>query len=89
MSAIIDDLMDCITIEICMGKIENVIVICVYRKPGSNIEIFTVNMERMFNKVKRKVNNICDILIDFNIDLLKFAYSSGAGVMPWLGLPVN
>ncbi len=59
--------MECITAEICMEKFKNVIISCMYRKLGSNIEIFTENMKRMFIKVKQKVNYICG---DFNIDLL-------------------
>ena len=44
MSTIVNDVMECITIEICMGTKRNVIVSCVYRTPGSNIEIFTEDM---------------------------------------------
>lgn len=67
MSVVIDDEMECITIEICMERMKNVIVSCVYRKPGSNIDTFTDNMERLFTKTKQKINYVCG---DFNIDLL-------------------
>lgn len=45
MSVITDDVMECVTIEICMKKVKNVIVSCVYRTPGSNTEILMENME--------------------------------------------
>ena len=48
------------------GKKENVIVSCVYRKPGSNIEVFKDSMEGLFAKTNKFVL-ICG---DFNIDLL-------------------
>lgn len=67
MSVFIDDKMECITIELCLEKTKNVLVSCVYRKPGSNIKIFIEKMEKMFNKVKHKISYICG---DFNIDLL-------------------
>lgn len=50
-----------------MAKKKNVIVSCVYRAPGSNIEIFKDSMEGMFAKTNQKVMFICG---DFNIDLL-------------------
>lgn len=53
MSIIIDNIMECITIEICMEKMNNVIVSCVYRKPGSKIETFKENMKRIFTKEKQ------------------------------------
>lgn len=39
MTAAVDDLLECITIEICMEKSKN-IVSCIYRTPGSNIKIY-------------------------------------------------
>ena len=67
MSTTINDVMECITIEICMGIKRNVMVSCVYRTPGSNIDIFTDVMERMFAKIDQKVHFVCG---DYNIDLL-------------------
>lgn len=66
MSTTIDNLMDCITVEICMEKQKNVIVSCVYRAPDSSIEAFKDSMEVLFAKTQ-KVTFICG---DFNIDLL-------------------
>jgi len=40
MSMVVDTLLECVTIEICMEKKKNIIVSCIYRSPGSNIDIF-------------------------------------------------
>ena len=47
MTTAVDDVLECITIEICMEKKTNAIVSCVYRAPGFNIEIFEDSMEGM------------------------------------------
>ncbi len=67
MTVVIEDLLECITVEICMERTKNIIVSCIYRTPGSNIEIFNEWMERMFTKTGQKIMFICG---DFNIDLL-------------------
>ncbi len=68
MSATVDNVMECITIETYRKRTKNVIVSCVYRTPGSNTETFTLKMEEMFAKLNQKVMFICS---DFNIDMLK------------------
>lgn len=60
MSTTTGEVMECISIEICVGK-ENVIVSCVYRAPGS--KTFKNSMEGMFAKNNQKVTFICG---DFN-----------------------
>lgn len=50
MTTNIDDVVEIITIEIYLEKKKNVIVSCVYRAPGSNIEILKNSMERLFAK---------------------------------------
>lgn len=67
MTTAVDDLLECITVEICMEKTKNVIVSCIYRAPGSSIEIFKDWMENMFTKSLQKIMFICG---DYNIDLL-------------------
>lgn len=67
MSTVIDNVLECITIEICKEKTKNVIISCIYRAPGSSIEIFKDWMEEIFSKVIHKTVFICG---DFNIDLL-------------------
>ena len=39
-SLVIDNVMESITIELCINKKMNVIVSCVYRTPGSNVDIY-------------------------------------------------
>ncbi len=52
-------------VEIILEKKKNVIISCVYRAPGSNIETFK-NTERLFAKKYHKDVFICG---DFNLDL--------------------
>lgn len=67
MSTVVDDLLECVTIEVCREKKKNVIVSCIYRSPGSNIDSFKDWMEENITKTNQKVMFICG---DFNIDLL-------------------
>lgn len=67
MSTVVDNLLECVTIEICLEKKKNMIVSCIYRAPGSNIDIFKDWMEEKIGKINQKVMFICG---DFNIDLL-------------------
>ena len=43
----INDLFECVTIEIDMEKKKNVIVTCVYRTPGSKVEVFNDRLEEL------------------------------------------
>ena len=67
MTTVVDNLLECITIEICKEKHKNVIISCIYRAPGSSIEIFNEWIEGMFSQINSKIVFICG---DFNIDLL-------------------
>uniref|UniRef100_A0A3B5QAJ9 Reverse transcriptase domain-containing protein n=1 Tax=Xiphophorus maculatus TaxID=8083 RepID=A0A3B5QAJ9_XIPMA len=67
MSVSIDEVMECITIEIQFEKQKNIMVSCVYRAPASDTDIFTNYMETLFAKMHQKVIFICG---DFNIDML-------------------
>ena len=68
---VIDDIMESFTIELCINKKRNVIVSCVYRTPGSNVDIFNEHLEIMNRKVSHpnKSKFLCG---DFNLDLLKY-----------------
>ena len=69
MSETVNDLYECLSLEIIIEKGKNIIVTCLYRTPGTNIDDFVEKMEILLNKVK---NNKSVILCgDFNIDLLK------------------
>ncbi|XP_013868123.1 uncharacterized protein LOC106520513 [Austrofundulus limnaeus] len=67
MSVSVDEVMECITIEIQFEKQKNIMVSCVYRAPASDTEVFTNYMETLFAKMHQKVIFICG---DFNIDML-------------------
>ncbi len=67
MTAVVDNVLECISIEIIKEKSKNVIISCIYRAPGSNIEIFKDWMEETFSCKSTKEIFICG---DFNINLL-------------------
>lgn len=67
MSAVIDNILECLTIEIYYKEKKNVMISCVYRTPGSNVELFSDWMEETFAKMSHKTTYICG---DFNVDLL-------------------
>ena len=63
MTTVVDNLLECITIEICKEKTKNQIISCIYRAPGSNIEIFKDWMECMFQKKITKQYSYVEITI--------------------------
>lgn len=68
MTLVIDDLFECVTVEVDMEKKRNIIVTCVYRTLGSKVETFNESLEDLLCKVKeKKTFTMCG---DFNIDLL-------------------
>lgn len=67
MTTAIDEVCECISIEIDMEKRKNIIVSCVYRAPNSSIEHLKNAMESLFSNTEQKIAFICG---DFNIDLL-------------------
>lgn len=67
MSIAVDNVMECLTIEIINEKKKNIIISCVYRSPGSSINIFNEWVEKLFSAVNDKPLFICG---DYNIDLL-------------------
>lgn len=66
-TTVVDNLLECLTIEICMEKNRNITISCIYRAPGTSIESFTEWIECMFSNKSNKTVFICG---DFNIDLL-------------------
>ena len=67
MSIIIDDILECLTIEICRENHKNIIISCVYRAPGTDIETFRNTIENLLSKCNQKTIFLCG---DNNIDLL-------------------
>lgn len=69
MTIAIPNILECLTIEICLEKSKNILISCVYRKCGGDITIFNEQMAEILKLTKsRKSHYLCG---DFNIDLLK------------------
>ena len=58
MSVTINGVMECVTVELCINKRKNIIVNCVYRTPGSDIQTFIDQIETVIKNVKnvKKIN---------------------------------
>ena len=71
MSMVVDDVRESITIELCINQKRNVIVSCVYRTPGSNVDIFNEHLEITIRNVSNPNKSMfpCGY---FNLDLLKY-----------------
>ena len=65
MITVVDNVLECITIEISRAIEKNIIVSCIYRTPGSNIDTFKNWMEDHFSITN---NEVIFIGGDFNID---------------------
>ena len=85
MSMVIDDVMESITIELCINNKRNVIVSCVYRTPGSNVDIFNEHLEIMIRKVSNP-NKSMFLCGDFNLDLLNLPTKRFIDMMFSLGM---
>jgi len=58
MTTAIDDLFECITVEIDLEKKRNVVVTCIYRIPGSKIETFNEQLEKVLCQLNEKKSYI-------------------------------
>lgn len=54
MTTVADNVLECLTIEVCREKNKNIIVSCIYRAPDSKIETFKEWMEGMFSNKSNK-----------------------------------
>lgn len=68
MTIVIDNVMECITIEIEVERSKNILISCIYRTPGSCIDQFNEKISELYEKHNDKTILVCG---DFNIDLLK------------------
>lgn len=68
LSFTVDDLLECVTVEIASKTERNTVISCTYRKPGTDILKFTEHFERYIERLKNKKLYLCG---DFNINLLK------------------
>lgn len=64
----IDNLMECLSVEIEGNRSKNMLISCVYRTPGSCIDKFSKIISEMLERQNEKFTFVCG---DFNIDLLK------------------
>ena len=68
-SIAVENIFECVTVELTIKNHTNVVVSCMYRTPGSNLDMFCENIEHILNDAKSiKTIFVCG---DFNIDLLK------------------
>ena len=49
MTTVLDDIFECLTVEIVLDKTKNIVVSCIYRTPGSCLETFNNNLDNIFN----------------------------------------
>lgn len=63
-----DNIMECITVGTEMEKSKYILISCLYRKPGSCINIFREVLSELYNNINNK--KIFFVRRDFNIDLL-------------------
>ena len=68
-SFVVESILECVTVELAIENHKNVVVNCMYRTPGSNIDTFSENVEHIFSDAKgMKTIFVCG---DLNIDLQK------------------
>ena len=68
-SICVEENFECVTVELLLEGARNVIVSCLYRKPGARLEDFIEKLEELYCHIKN--NKVLYICGDFNIDLLK------------------
>jgi len=61
----VNDLFECITVEIENRGRKNTVISCIYRKPGTNLESFIEHIEKCFDHLQNKDMYLCG---DFNIE---------------------
>ena len=54
MSNIVDDLLEQVSVEISLSENKRIVVSCIYRSPGTNIDNFNEFFERIFNHMNEK-----------------------------------
>ena len=74
MSLCVDDILESITVEIQIPNTKNIMVSCMYRPPGGNIEIFNEHLQILLDSVKHKNYILCG---DMNINLLNTENHTG------------
>ena len=62
-------MLECITLELLFENDKSVIISCVYRAPGTDLDVFTDYIEELLKSLKNKSICLCG---DINTDLLKY-----------------
>ena len=75
-SIVVDNLLECITIEIMISGHKNVIVSCLYRTPSSNTNNFSEILYDLYSELS--VSKTIFICGDFNLDILKHNFDHAA-----------
>lgn len=71
----IDNILECITVDIILNNSKNITVSCMYRQPGSSIDTCIDTMSKLFDVIsKRKCIYLSG---DFNINLLNIESHKG------------
>ena len=73
LSTSINNVLEWVTIDICIRNKNVITVCCLYRQPGSNIEVLNETLEQMFRNKKTTIY-LCG---DFNINLLNYDNHKG------------
>lgn len=68
MSTTIDNVLECVTVEVKIEKQKNVTVSCMYRTPGSPLEIFNEFIADLYQS--QSANRTYIVCGDFNVNLL-------------------
>ena len=97
MSEVINDIYECVTVEIETERGSNIIISCLYRTPGSNIDMFTDKLEGLLQNLNHKKSYY--LVGDFNINLLNFEKHQGTnnfidklssnGIFPLINRPTR
>ena len=72
------DIFVCVSLEFGVSGQKYVIVSCIYRSPGSNINTFCEHLEQIF--VELTTHNTVFLCGDYNIDILKHKSHQGITV---------
>ena len=60
---VVEQVFECVTVEFDLKSHKNITVSCVYRIPGSDVDLFCENIEQIFTDVvPRKSMFICDLM---------------------------
>jgi len=54
MCLVVDDLFECVTVELVLPKNKNIIVSCIYRRPGPDFTMFMEWIEKIFTNNNKK-----------------------------------